>query len=154
MKERTCCFTGHRNIYNIYETLNNLENEIEKLILKDICYFGIGGALGFDTLAALTVIKLKFKYTNIRLILVLPCKNQGKYWNKKDRILYSYIKLCADKIVYISKEYNDKCMYKRNRYLINNSSYCICYLSKNKGGTFYTISYAKNKNIKIINIAK
>ena len=35
-------------------------------------YFGAGGALGFDTLAAQTVLDLKKDYPQIKLILVLP----------------------------------------------------------------------------------
>ena len=44
-------------------------------------------------------------------------------------------------------------MHKRNRHLVDNSSICVCYLTENKGGTFYTVEYAKSKNLKVINIA-
>ena len=129
-----------------------MKKTIIDLIEKGYLFFGAGGALGFDMLAEQTVLKLKERYPNIRLILVLPCLQQTKGWNENDIALYEDIKLKADKVVYTSKEYTIGCMHKRNRHLIDNSSVCVCYLTKNMGGTFYTVNYAKLKNINVINI--
>ena len=41
-------------------------------------------------------------------------------------------------------------MLKRNRYLIDNLNYCICYNRKTTGGAVYTINYAKAKSLKLI----
>lgn len=60
----------------------------------------------------------------------------------------------ADKVVYTSQEYTRGCMHKRNRHLVDNSSACISYLTENKGGTFYTVNYAKSKGVEVINIAE
>lgn len=116
-------------------------------------FFGSGGALGFDMLAAQAVLELKEEYPEIRLILVLPCLSQAKYWKIEDMRKYEQIKKDADKIVYVSKEYNRDCMFKRNRHLIDNSSLCICYLKKETGGTAYTVEYAKKKGVSVINLA-
>ena len=43
---------------------------------------------------------------------------------------------------------------KRKRHLVDNSSACISYLTENKGGTFYTVNYAKSKGVEVINIAE
>ncbi len=67
--------------------------------------------------------------------------------------MYETIKENADKVVYTSNEYTHNCMIKRNRRLIDNSSLCICYFEKNTGGTAYTVKYAKEKGLKIYNIA-
>lgn len=73
MKDKTCCFTGHRKLPT--EKLNKITDELEKTVIGLIAdgyrFFGTGGALGFDTVAAQTVIRLKDKYPKIRLILVL-----------------------------------------------------------------------------------
>lgn len=155
MKECTCCFTGHRMLPQ--NKLSNISVSLEEIIIKYINegyrYFGAGGALGFDTFAAETLLTLKRKYPYIKLILVLPCLSQTKGWNKFDVDRYNYIKTQADKIVYISKEYTSDCLLKRNRHLVNYSSLCICYLSKNSGGTAYTVNYANKNNLKIENIA-
>lgn len=84
--------------------------------------------------------------------MALPCKEQDKNWKKKDKIIYRNILQKADKIIYVSEKYSNKCMLKRNRYMIDNSSYCICYLRYTKGGTVYTVNYAKNKHSVLIYI--
>ena len=137
--------------------LSDITVSLERIIIKYINegyrYFGTGGALGFDTLAAETILKLKNKYPYIKLILVLPCLSQTKGWSKFDVDRYNYIKTQADKVVYTSQEYTSDCMFKRNCHLVNHSSLCICYLSRNSGGTAYTVAYAKKNKLKIENIA-
>lgn len=156
MKEKTCCFTGHRNIPSgqYQKIFAKTEEMIESLIIKGYLYFGAGGALGFDTIAAFAVLKLKERYPDIRLILVLPCLSQTRGWAQEDIEIYEDIKQKADKVVYTSQEYIRGCMHKRNRHLVDNSSACISYLTEEKGGTFYTVSYARSKGIEVINIAE
>ena len=152
MKELTCCFTGHR-IISKQETKRlekQLYVEVESLINKGILYFGCGGALGFDMLAAETVISLKEKYGHIRLILVLPCKEQNKYWNEKDKERYLKIIDCADKVIFTSEQYFSGCMQKRNRHLVDHSSVCVAYMRKNTGGTAYTVDYARGCGVELV----
>ena len=155
MKTQTCCFTGHRNIpesesHNIQK---RLEEEVAKLIRQGVRYFGAGGALGFDTMAALTVLKAREAHSHIRLILVLPCKNQSAKWNESDKKTYNQILEQADKVVYTSESYHPHCMHVRNRHLVDHSSVCICCLTESKGGTKYTVDYAKKKDLRTINLA-
>ena len=155
LRVNTCCFTGHRIIPSgEKETIRNLlETAIEKVIQDGYRFFGTGGALGFDTLAAQTVLKLKRQYPHIRLILVLPCITQTDGWKQDDIDEYEQIKALADKVVYTSREYHTGCMHKRNRHLVDNSSLCICYLTKVSGGTAYTVRYAESKKISVFNLA-
>lgn len=155
MREETCCFSGHRdiNVYNAMLLSLKMKKEIEELITKGFKNFMCGGALGFDTIAALTVLKAKKKYSNIKLILVLPCENQTKDWQQKDKEIYEKIKEQSDETVYISKSYYNGCMLKRNRYMVDKSSYCIYYLRKNYGGTAYTVKYAKERGLELKNMA-
>lgn len=152
-KAHTCCFTGHRKISTnkFLEISIRVKYEIEQLINNEVIYFGAGGALGFDTIAALAVLELKEIYPFIKLILVLPCVNQTKSWDKKSTELYVKIMNGADKITYISKEYTPNCMLRRNRHLVEHSSHCICYYDGSSGGTAYTVAYAKEKGLKIVN---
>ena len=155
LKKHTCCFTGHRVIPSgEKETIRySLKSAIEKAIQNGYRFFGTGGALGFDTLAAQTVLTLKQQYPHIRLILVLPCVDQANGWRQADIEEYERIKALADKVVYTSREYRTGCMQKRNRHLVDNSSLCICYLTRLSGGTAYTVRYAENKRVYIKNIA-
>ena len=156
LKKHTCCFTGHRVIPSCEKKNNQnlLESAVEKVIRNGYRFFGTGGALGFDTMAAKTVLELKRQHPNIRLILVLPCVDQTTGWKQYDIDEYDRIKVLADKVVYTSREYHTGCMHKRNRHLVDHSSLCICYLTRLSGGTAYTVRYAESKNLKTINLAK
>lgn len=156
MKEKTVCFTGHRTIPMLkkWKIEKKLKETLEALIDNGYCYFGAGGALGFDTIAAQTVLALKKKHPEIKLILVLPCKNQTRCWEEKDVSVYESIIEQADKVVYTQEHYDRGCMFKRNRHLVDNSSVCVAYLTEEKGGTAYTVNYANQKGVKVINIAE
>ena len=156
MKNKTCCFSGHRVISQgqVQQIKKQLYTEIEKMIQGGVQYFGNGGALGFDTMAAQIIIELKKQHPAIRLIMVLPCRNQDINWKPADRQRFRDILAQADKIVYVSEKYYPGCMQKRNRYLVDNSAHCICYLQKNSGGTAYTVRYAQQLHLNIIRIAQ
>ena len=155
MKDKTACFTGHRDIpADHYAEINQqLIEVIIRLINRGYRFFGAGGALGFDTMAAQDVISLKKQYPHIRLILVLPCVSQANSWNAHEQAVYEMMKVQADKVVFTSTEYTKGCMHKGNRHLVDSSSVCICYLTMPTGGTAYTVDYARRKGLEIINIA-
>lgn len=98
IREKTCCFTGHRDIPRaVYSSLSReLDAVVRALIGKGVRFFGAGGALGFDTLAAETVLRLRQIYPQIRLILVLPCRDQTQGWRQEDVARYEGIKEQAD----------------------------------------------------------
>ena len=156
MREKTCCFTGHRHIpekdYALIE--EKLEQTIIKLYNNGIINYRAGGALGFDTLAAETVLRLRDgSLPNLRLILVLPCLNQTKGWKAEDVARYEETKRRANKVKYVSQEYTSGCMYKRNRHLADGSSVCVCYQTQLRGGTAYTVNYARAHGLVIFNMA-
>ena len=64
MRSKTVCFTGHRELPtdDLPEISKRLEDTLVALIEQGYCYFGAGGALGFDTLAAQTVLRLRERY--------------------------------------------------------------------------------------------
>ncbi len=154
MKERTCCFTGHRKIPPMQseQIAERLRTELISLIDHGYLYFGAGGALGFDTIAAQTILSLQQSYPQIKLILVLPCKTQTRGWNDYDVAIYEDIKRRCNKVVYTSEDYSKGCMLKRNRHLVDKSSVCICYLTESTGGTAYTVEYARKSGLTIVNL--
>lgn len=155
VREQTCCFTGHRElpVWGRKQLAAKLEATITGLIDRNIIFYGAGGARGWDTLAAQTVLKLKPSYPSIKLILVLPCLTQTRGWRPEDIAEYERIKTQADKVVYIAQQYTRGCMFKRNRHLVDNSSVCVCYLNRESGGTAYTVDYAEKQGLEIINLA-
>ena len=154
-REKTACFTGHRDIKENYNVLFlRVYAIVENLIKNGYLYFGSGGARGFDALASEVILNLKKKYPNIHLILVLPFLNQYEKengWSKEEIYKYKNIKKQASKVVYIQKSYSSGCYYKRNRHLVDFASVCICYMYKTTGGAAYTVHYAVKKGLIIIN---
>ncbi len=151
-RKRTCCFTGHRVIASADLPMlrPRLREEILALYAEGVRNFGAGGALGFDMLAAEEVLALRgSECPEIRLILVLPCRNQADRWSAADRAHYGAILGAADKIVYTSEAYFNGCMQKRNRHLVDCSGYCIAYLTHDFGGTAYTVRYAMEEGLKV-----
>ena len=155
MRSRTCCFTGHRQIplEKRAEIAGRLERVIVSLYQRGIRFYGAGGALGFDCLAAQTVLRLRESYPDMKLILVLPCLTQTRGWRPEDIAEYERIKAQADKVVYTAQQYTKGCMHKRNRHLVDNSSVCVCYLNRESGGTAYTVRYAREHGLEVINLA-
>ena len=142
-KSQTCCFTGHRDIapYTPDTVFEQTKAVVTLLVSKGFKYFGTGGALGFDTIAAQAVMSVKETHPEVKLILVLPCENQTKYWKQQDIDVYNDIKLRADKVKVLALHYYNGCMQKRNRHLVDCSSACVCFLTKHEGGTTYTYYY-------------
>lgn len=153
---RNICFTGHRTVYNIEKVQHNLSDVIESLIQDGAVNFYAGGATGFDTLAADTVILLRKKCPQIRLHLILPCceTEQTLRWSDTQKVKYRTILSAADNVEYISKHYYDGCMKKRNARLIELADCCVCYYNdKNSAsGTGQTVRMALKKRISIINL--
>ena len=156
MEITTVCFTGHRNIdkKDAVRIPGELKRILEELIGRGARRFKAGGAMGFDTVAALCVLELKEKHPEISLELMLPCRDQTRGWNEDCKKVYEYIKGQAEKIEYVTDGYTSWCMHERNRRLVNGSRVCIAYLKQSTGGTAYTYGYAIEKGLEVINIAE
>ncbi|MBE6607306.1 MAG: DUF1273 domain-containing protein [Ruminococcaceae bacterium] len=163
-RSATCCFTGHRTMS--YEEKNKASADIRvtvrALVKKGVRHFITGGALGFDTVAAATVINMRDndrltdgngKEADITLTVAVPCPTQSSQWSFANKTMYNSILKSADEVVLISEKYTSDCMFKRNRYMVDNSAYCICYVTQNSGGSYYTMNYAKSSGLGIINLA-
>ncbi len=150
---KTCCFTGHREIVDKETVLKRIYNTISVLHKNGTVNFISGMAKGFDMLAARQVIALRSKYSDVRLICALPCRDQTVLWDESEAIAYSAILDMADKIVYVSQFNQKGAMLKRDRYMVDNSDIVIAHLTKSSGGTYYTVKYANEKGIRVINLA-
>ena len=145
MKETFCCFTGHRLLpeSEIAAIRLKLSGIIETLFEAGVTTFITGGAKGFDTLAAETVLAATEYHPGIQLWVVLPysgIRGDSTYLSQ------------ADRIDMLSEAYYRGCMHTRNRFMVEHAAYCISYLRKESGGTFYTVNYAKRRGLHIINI--
>ena len=112
-----------------------------------------GGALGFDTIAAQAVLRLRSAHPDTRLIIAVPCAGQSLRWTEEDREIYDNLCGRADQVIRISEEYFPGCMQKRNRFLVDHAEVCLCYLKQCRGGTWNTVSYAYDRGRTIRNLA-
>jgi uncharacterized phage-like protein YoqJ len=151
---RTVCFTGHRVIpaQHALRLPDLLERTVVDLIGRGATVFRAGGAMGFDTVAALKVLELRERYPHVRLELVLPCRDQTKNWLREDVRVYEYILQAADSHRFLFDSYVDGCMLERDRRLVNGSDVCVAYLTRSHGGTAYTFSQAVRGGLETVNL--
>ena len=158
---KNCCCAGHRPKGFPFEYgfdkpkhtayLKTLEEKIKFAITEyGITNFISGMALGVDLDFAETVVKLKNDFP-ITLECAIPCPNQTLNWYDKDKLRYDSILKRADNVKLVSERYTAECMLKRNRYMVDKSELIIAVFNGiKKGGTWYTINYAKKENKVIV----
>ena len=156
LREKTLCFTGHRGIPedDLPELTGKLDELLEAAFRKGYSRFLCGGALGFDTLAAQRVLVLQSRHPEVRLILALPCAGQADSWTEGEKRTYQRLKYAASEVHMLSDFYYRGCMHVRNRYMVDRSAFCFCYLRELQGGgTLFTVAYALRKGVPVLNLA-
>lgn len=137
-----CAFTGHRQFDDDFD-----EGLFEKALIGLIRTYGVdtfydGMARGFDLLAARKVIELKRDH-DIQLVACIPFGGQIDTMNAEERKVYEEVLQRCDDVKILSAEYYPGCMYARNRYMVDNADCVFAYFHGEKGGTKYTVDYAK-----------
>ena len=150
-----CCFSGHRDIptHERAGIERLLDKYIDQMAACGRRRFICGGALGFDTMAARAVLRAKERHEGILLELAIPYRGVEKHRSEADRLEFLDILARADGAHYAAENYDKDCMYRRNRYMVDNSEVCICYMTRDKGGTAYTVRYALKNSREVINLA-
>jgi len=157
-RNQTCCFTGHRNIPAEQESeiIQRTMRTIRTLILeKGVRFFGVGGAVGYDTLAAESLFWIKeHEFPHIRVILVYPFQGFTERWTERQKARYNKLLCKYDKVVCVGDFHSKEAYKKRNRYLVDHSAYCISYCTRNFGGTAYTVRYAREQRVTVIELTE
>lgn len=156
---KSVCFTGHRTIAEDKEKLSaRLYALLERLVTEQkVTDFYTGGAVGWDALAALTVLKLRESYPEVKLHLVLPCPfaEQSAKWNEAQKEEHKHIASLADTKEFTSEHLGKNTMKIRNARLVELATdYCICYWNPKhyRSGTGQTVRMAQKKGIEVINL--
>ena len=152
---KICCLTGHRHFsaIDVKKLYVRLKNVLTDLIVKEgFTDFRTGGAMGFDTLAALCILELKMKYPQIKLHVFVPCENQEKYFPRIDKKVYRTVLERADATTLVNKQYSPGVMFARNRAMVKGSDVCVAFMSRRAGGTKYTVDYAEKAGVKVIHL--
>lgn len=100
---------------------------LEKLIISQgVTAFYAGGAYGFDSLASFTALKLREKYPQVKLHLILPYskENQTVKWTAEQKAELDKLLGLADSVEYVSDRYMSclKGMYCREQQSSSGSS--------------------------------
>lgn len=161
--KRACCFTGHRphalpergsETGRGMKMLSRLLDEAVRAALEaGVTTFLAGGARGFDTLAAESVLAFAATSKHVRLVLALPGRDQTKGWPAEDAARYEAIRAAASEVYYAADVCGRLSMQTRNRYLVDHADCCIAYLRLPRGGTLYTVNYACERGLPVLNLA-
>ena len=135
---KTCVFTGHRELPSDFSK-KALKNEITKLVQAGVDTFLCGMAIGFDLLAAESVLSVRKKYPTVRLVACIPCIGQEKYFSKADQKRYVDAVRKADEKVILSDSYYRGCMQVRDKYMAERGDVMLAYCTKKEGGAAYTV---------------
>ena len=157
LRQRTCCFTGHRAIpeKDLPGILDRTEQTVRRLIEQGVIFFGVGGAIGYDTETAKLLFRLRATdYPQIKGILVYPFEGFTSRWNDKQRAEYARLLPQYDKAVCVAQRASREAYLERDRHLVDGSAYCIAYCTRGSGGTAYTLRYAQQEGLKIYNVAQ
>jgi len=161
VREKTCCFTGHRpnKLYGYdrnSEGNRTLRDRIREAIVFHIEEYGVdtfisGMALGVDMWAALEVIRLKKERPHIKLVAAIPCLRQWAKWNPQDVLLWRRILERCDLVHMVTnEEYTPSCMQRRNMWMVDRSARMIAvYDGSKSGGTYNCLEYAKHQKLHI-----
>lgn len=151
--KKTCCITGHRSIPKEKEKYvqDELEQAVKQAVDDGYTRFLSGFAEGVDLAFAAIVAEQKKRRPNLRLEAAIP---HGGRLKSRDPLFQSLLTAC-DEVKVLCESYTPSCFFVRNRYMVNESDLVIAvYDGREKGGTFYTIDYARahDKEVRIIKI--
>ena len=152
-RRRACCFTGHREMPAgaLRQISDYLDELLPRLCERGFDRFYVGGAYGFDLLAAERVAALIDAGTHRpALVLALPFPGHDSRWYRGDRERLARVLTYAE-TVYVSQHYHTRAYAVRNRYMVEHSSLCIACLdpSRPRSGTAQTVSMARREGLTV-----
>ena len=147
----SCFFIGHREANE--SLLPRLELEIERLIIEErVCFFYVGGYGGFDQIAATAVKKVKKKYPDIALILVLPYHPAERPVKKPPGYDGTYYPEGLEKTP------RPFAIVKANQLMVDSCEWLICFVRHGASNSRNLLEYAQRREkkglIQITNIAE
>ena len=140
----TAAVIGHSECYGLDE--GRVRATIEPLIHAGITTFLCGGMEAVEWLCARQVYQEKQQYSEVECLLVIPYLSfrirERKYF---DDILYPEG---------FEKYYFKAAIPERNRFMVNHSSYALCYVDHDWGGAAKTYRLAVQQALRIINLGE
>ena len=135
---KSCFFIGHREADE--RLLPRLELVVDRLIREDgVRYFYVGGYGGFDRVAAAAVRRMKQKYPDITLMLVLPYHPAERPTEAPDGFDGTYH---PDGLESTPKRY---AIVRANRIMVDACDWLVCYVRHGAGNSRKLLEYAQRR---------
>lgn len=135
-----CTFFGHRDCYELDSQV--LRKTIEKLIAQGVDTFYVGNQGQFDSSVYSCLKQLRKRHPHIQVCVVLAYLPTEK--NEYDDM--------ADTMYPDIEGHPKFAIERRNRWMIDRSDYCICYINHTWGGAYKFARMAKRRSKTVINI--
>ncbi len=117
------------------------------ITLRGYDTFITGMQRGVDLWAAQLVLDFKKHYPYLKLICAMPYRGHGEDFEGLDLWHFNTVVEAAHKIVYVSDYYTDRCMRKRNMFMVDHSSFVLGVMENKRSGTGMTINYARKRGV-------
>lgn len=159
IKEHTCAFTGLRPHKLPFEEgssgfaklMENLEHMVQESIGKGYRVFLSGGAMGADLWFAEIALRFREDNPSIQLHCILPFEGQTNGWPEEWQRKFRSVYERSNHVEYTSPHYTKQCYFVRNRVMVDRASLVLAlYDGSTQGGTAYTVSYAKSKEVNVV----
>ena len=159
-RARTCCFTGHRpeklpwrnneQDPRCLALKERLARALEEAYEKGMRHFLCGMALGADFYFCEAALALRDRRPGVTVEAVIPCEEQAARWREADRERYFRLVERCDYETLVQRRYDQGCMLRRNRHMVDRSSMLIAVYDGMLGGTMYTLTYAMRQKLEVV----
>ena len=143
-----CALTGHRVLGKGFSR-ERLEQCLRALIAEGADTFYCGMALGFDLYCCELLLRLREEFP-VRIVACVPCADQAARYSPRAKEKYEALLSACDEKIVLHEKYENGCMFERNRYMVDRADVLLAYLETERGGTFYTVNYAKKRGKRIV----
>ena len=162
-RQESCCFTGHRPAklpWRFREEdprcaalKRRIADAVEMAYDEGYRHFICGMALGCDQYFCEAALALRERYSDVTIEAAVPCPTQADAWTAAQRERYARLLAACDLETVVSEKYTSGCMQRRDRYMVDHSSLLIAVFDGTAGGTQYTMQYAMQRGLNIVDIS-
>lgn len=138
-----CTFFGHRDCYELDEKV--LRRAIEELIVSGVDTFYVGNQGHFDRMVLDSLLKFKKIYQHLSFSVVLAYMPTKKF----DSDIYRFHSIYPEGLETGHPKF---AVEKRNKWMVAQSNYCLCYVNQSYGGAYKFACLAKRKGLIVINL--
>ena len=143
-----CALTGHRVLEKEFSRAL-LEEKLRSFAARGYDTFYCGMALGFDLYCCELLLRLREEFP-VRIVACVPCADQAARYSPRAKEKYEALLSACDEKIVLHEKYENGCMFERNRCMVDRCDVLLAYLETERGGTFYTVSYAKKRGKRIV----